>query len=108
MPKTSQPKTKGRTLLHSYAIYGLMGGLCLGLVVGVVVSGPHFSEWPVSRALLVIFGSGFGGSLFGYILAGLAVGFVAGGSDDLSAYSDASTESGNSDGCDGDGGSCVS
>lgn len=102
-------RTEGKTKLNSYATYGMLGGLFLGLIVGVVVSGPHFSEWPALRSLSVIFGSGIAGSFLGYILSGLAFG-AAVGSDEQSHATDDDSGPDDSGSCggDGDGGHCVS
>jgi len=112
MTKT-ETLTSGQKTMHRYVTYGLMGGFFFGLVVGVVASGPHFREWSAVHSLAVIFGSGLGGLIIGYVLPGLAVGFTAGGSVDpntnTSATDSGSGSHGSGDcGGDGDGGSCVS
>ena len=109
---TTKPtaRSEGQTKLNSYATYGMLGGLFLGLIVGVVASGPHFSEWPALRSLSVVLGSGIAGSILGYILSGLAFGAVAAGSDEQSHATDDDRGSDDSGSCggDGDGGHCVS
>lgn len=62
----------GTPVLRRYAAYGLLGGLAIGLLMGVVLSGPHFFEWPVGQSLAVVFGSAA-------ICAGIGWAFALGG-----------------------------
>lgn len=66
-------------ITRQYRTYGLMGGLAMGLLSGVLVSGPHFQEWPVSRSLVLILCFVAGGALIGWTLLAIAVGFMGGG-----------------------------
>ena len=47
-----------RTALSRYKGYGLIAGFAVGLLVGVMVSGSHFREWPLWQTLLAVFGGG--------------------------------------------------
>ena len=110
MSASKQTETQGQKILNKYTVYGLIAGLFIGLITGILVSGPNFSVWPVSTSLLVIAGSGVGGALLGFILPGLAVGFTAGGAhEETNAATSSDGGSGSGDcGGDGDGGTCVS
>lgn len=59
--------------------FGLLGGVVGGLLVGVLISGPHFYEWPVRYSLSVVLLSGVGGALMGWFCLAIAAGSVAGG-----------------------------
>lgn len=113
MDTTKQTEAQGKKVLNKYTTYGLIVGLFFGLVTGILISGPNFSVWPVSSSLLAIVGSGAGGALHGFLLPGLAFGFVAGGPHDennSTTASDGNPGTSDSGGCsgDGDGGTCVS
>lgn len=56
-----------------------MGGVAIGLLTGILVSGPHFQEWPVSRSLVLILCFIAGGALIGWTFLAIAVGFMDGG-----------------------------
>ena len=66
-------------VLRRYEGYGLLGGLGLGLLVGVLISGPHFHEWPAMMSLAVIFGGAAIGAAIGRLAVGIAVGSLASG-----------------------------
>jgi hypothetical protein len=72
-------QTLSEQIPHQYRTYGLMGGVALGLVSGVLVSGPHFLEWPVSRSLVLILCFVAGGALIGWTFLAIAIGFLGGG-----------------------------
>ena len=112
MDASKQTETPGQKALNKYATYGLIAGLFIGLVTGILISGPNFSVWPVSSSFLAIAGSGVGGALLGFILSGLALGFTAGGAHDENSATTATSTDGDSGSgdCGGDGGSgtCVS
>jgi hypothetical protein len=95
-------------VVYSYASYGLLGGLLLGLLTGIFISGPNFAEWSALRSVLVMFGSGFIGGLLGYVIPSLAVGSTAGGAGAGSYSSGSGSDGGSgghgSGGCGGDGG----
>lgn len=92
--------TRGARVLRRYSDYGLMGGLAGGFVVGLVVSGPRFYEWPVTLSTAVVFGAGAIGALIGWGFAG-AVGSVAGPVQDVRG------DDAGHGGCDGDGDGCA-
>lgn len=65
-------------VMSQFRIYGaLLGGL-LGVVVGLLVSGPHFFEWPVSDSLRMIGACLAGGAAVGYLAGSLAPQSAAG------------------------------
>lgn len=72
-------ETAAAPMLQRYKGYGLLVGLALGLLVGVLVSGPHFYEWSVAASLAVICGCAAGGAFIGWVALALAAGSVAGG-----------------------------
>ena len=110
MDASKQTEPQGQKVLNKYTSYGLIVGLFVGLIAGIFISGPNFSEWPISSSLLAIAGSGVVGALLGFILPGLAVGFTATGAHaENNAATSKDEKSGSGDcGGDGDGGTCVS
>ena len=56
-----------------------MGGVAIGLLTGILVSGPHFQEWPVSRSLIFILCSAAGGAVIGWTFLAIIIGFMGGG-----------------------------
>jgi hypothetical protein len=72
-------RTPSGQVVRRYQTYGLLGGIALGLLTGILVSGPHFSEWPVSRSLSLILCCVAGGALAGWALLAMAAGSLAGG-----------------------------
>ena len=68
-----------RLVARQYRTYGLMGGFALGLLSGVLVSGPHLLEWPVSRSLVLILCFVAGGALIGWTFLAIVVGLMGGG-----------------------------
>jgi hypothetical protein len=101
----------GTRVVRNYERYGLLWGLAFGLLVGVLLSGPHFYEWSAGFSLAVIFGSVVISAGIGWLAAFLAVGSVAGGNAWGAGFyggADGSGDGGSSD-CGsggGDGGAC--
>jgi hypothetical protein len=54
-----------------------MGGIAMGLLTGILVSGPHFHEWPVNRSLALIACCIAGGAVIGWALLALTAGLLA-------------------------------
>jgi len=63
VPQTPEQGT--RSILHRFATYGVFAGLVIGLLCGVLVSGPHFQDWTLTKCLWMIFGWGVGGAVGG-------------------------------------------
>jgi hypothetical protein len=93
---TTQASSK--FVLRRYHEYGWLGGGALSSIVGVLVSGPHFFDWPVLFSLGVIVGGGAVGALLGRLAVGIAVGSLAGGVGAIGVHHDTGHVSG------GDGG----
>lgn len=53
-------------VISKYKGYGLWGGLPLGLLLGVLISGPYFHTWPLSVTAWVLLGFTVGGGIIGY------------------------------------------
>jgi len=60
--------------VRPYKSYGLLGGAALGAVFGVLVSGPHFSEWAAAQSLAVIVGFTALSAFIGYYFLALVLG----------------------------------
>ena len=74
------PTTPGEKVLRRFSSYSFMGGVAGGLLVGVLLSGPHFDAWAISTSLLVIVGSTFVGGLIGFTaVSSAAAGLAHGG-----------------------------
>lgn len=58
---------------------GALAGLAFGLALGVLVAGPHFEEWGVGKALLMIVGFGLGGGVIGGAFMAVLVGTLKSG-----------------------------
>jgi hypothetical protein len=69
---------ESKETIHRFRRYGLFGGAALGVLVGVLVSGPHFAEWAAAQSLAVIGGFMGGTALFGYLLLPQLSGALAG------------------------------
>ena len=94
-------------VIARYKSIGFFGGLFLGAIVGVMVTGPNFGEWSWVRSLVTIAGSTAVGGLAGYIAGEVAVGGLAAGpgsgvSSGSGGHSDAT--GGNGGASDGGGG----
>jgi uncharacterized protein len=68
-----------RKVVTKFEGYGLVGGLALGVLAGVMISGPHFREWPVLQSVLVVLGGGALGSFVGYLALSYLIGSIAAG-----------------------------
>ncbi len=73
-------ESRGRAILDRFQSYGFWGGLILGLVVGVLISGPKFRDWPLSTLLMVIAACGIAGAAIGFFAGPMAMGSTAGAS----------------------------
>jgi hypothetical protein len=69
----------GTPVLRRYEGYGLLGGVAIGLLLGVLLSGPHFFEWPVVQSLAVVFGSAALCAGIGWVALGSAAGTLISG-----------------------------
>lgn len=69
----------GQAAARKYGGYGLFGGVALGLIAGVLISGPHFGEWSVLASLALVLACAAAGALIGWLFLGIASGSVAGG-----------------------------
>ena len=63
-----------QAVVKKYEGYGLIAGVGLGLLLGVMIAGPHFHDWPATASLLTILGSGTGGAIVGYLAVMIAFG----------------------------------
>ena len=68
-----------RAVVKKYEGYGLLAGTGIGLLLGVMYSGPHFLDWPASKSFFVILGASAAGAVIGYLAAWIAAGSAAGG-----------------------------
>ncbi|TWO69818.1 hypothetical protein FN976_18550 [Caenimonas sedimenti] len=68
-----------KATIRRFKGYGLFGGATLGVLVGILVSGPHSPEWSVVLSLAVVGGFGCGGALIGYLILPQLSGALAGG-----------------------------
>lgn len=85
-------------MLHRYRGYAWLGGAALGLVAGVLISGPHFFDWPAMNSLGVVLGGGAVGALAGWLFGAAVVGSLAASAGPSGALS----EVGHASGGDGD------
>jgi hypothetical protein len=67
----------GQLVLNKYRQRGVFCGGGLGLLVGLLVSGPHFYEWSPMLAASVILGSAAAGAAIGWLFASAVVGFAS-------------------------------
>lgn len=74
-----QSRSAGPGVPTKYRRRGGVGGLGLGLLVGVLVSGPHFYEWSPTLTAAVIFGGASVGAAIGWFFASAVVGFLGSG-----------------------------
>ena len=96
-------KQVDKPVVNRYEGYGLIAGLGLGSLIGVMVSGPHFHDWPAIVSLVVILGGGAVGAAIGYLAVSIAYGSTAAGFGIESGISDPGHGSGGHSGS-GDGG----
>jgi hypothetical protein len=68
-----------RRVLTRYEGYGLVAGFAAGLLLGVLLSGPHFKEWSALQSFLVVAGGAALGSLTGFLAVWIVMGSLAGG-----------------------------
>src|SRR3954468_12276166 len=68
---SEQPK---RSVVDRYEGYGLLAGAGIGLLLGVMYSGPHFRDWPASMSSFVIVCTGAAGAAIGYFAVWIAAG----------------------------------
>lgn len=66
-------------IVNRYKLIGLFGGLFLGGIVGIMVAGPHFHDWPAAQSILTIVGALALGGLIGYVAGEIALGSQASG-----------------------------
>ena len=76
MSPLSTPASKD--IVRRYRGYGLFGGVTVGAVVGVLVSGPNFTEWGAAQSLAVIGGFTVTSALIGYFFLAQLYGASAG------------------------------
>ena len=100
MNSQAKNETTGKNILNRFGSYGFIGGLALGLIAGVLISGPNFYTWPAKTSILVILGSAIIGGLIGFFAPSYAAGSTASGAS--GAYY---SENGHGSGSDGSGSS---
>lgn len=103
MARASIRDEHGRPNLRRLRNYGFRYGLALGGVVGVILAGPHFQEWPFFTSLGVILGCGIGAGVLGHLAIAMVYGSAASGFGVASCGSIGGSDSGGGDGG-GDGG----
>ncbi len=79
MRMETSPESAGQAATRKYGGYGLFGRIALGLVVGVLVSGPHFDDWPALTSLALVLACAAVGALLGWVSLGIASAGVASG-----------------------------
>jgi hypothetical protein len=52
---------------RQFAKYGIVGGVAIGLLLGVLYSGPHIHEWSLRSVAFVTLGFAIGGLVLGYL-----------------------------------------
>ena len=79
---STQPKveTRNETVLRRYETYGLFSGLWIGLLAGVLYSGPNFYQWQPIKSLLVVLGFAIVGAILGFLAIAMAAGSIVQGS----------------------------
>jgi hypothetical protein len=104
MSKVPNGVTHGQATVRKYGVYGLMCGLTLGLLAGVLISGPYFHEWPLLRITLVTAACAIGGAAIGFFAGALAVGSEAAGGGGINIADGGHDSDGGAGGSGGDGG----
>jgi len=104
MSQHSMRDSQDKPNLRSFENNGFVYGLGFGALIGVVVAGPHFREWPLFTTLGTIAGCCIGLGILGYFAIAIAYGSAAGGFSDTSGIGDYSSTNDNADGGNGDGG----
>jgi NhaP-type Na+/H+ or K+/H+ antiporter len=64
--------------IKRYKAYGLVGGAAFGVLIGLLLSGPRFYEWPLLLTLAVIAACTIVGVLMGWGFMAVFVGALAG------------------------------
>ena len=67
--------------VNKYDSYGFIGGIALGLIAGILISGPNFNAWPPLTSILVTLGGVVGGGVIGFFASAIALGAQASGPD---------------------------
>lgn len=55
-----------REVETQYAEYGMLGGAFIGMLAGLMYTGPHFDEWSFLKAMAIICAMIIAGGFFGY------------------------------------------
>lgn len=71
----------GQKVVNKYDSYGFIGGIALGLIAGILISGPNFNVWPPLTSILVTLGGGVVGGVIGLFASAIALGAQASGPD---------------------------
>lgn len=106
MTPTPNAQTHGAQRMREYASYGSILGGALGIIAGVIVSGPHFSEWSAVTSVGLILACGAGGALIGYLAPSMALGSPASLRGGSSSAGVPSVDGDCADGSAGDSGCC--
>jgi hypothetical protein len=97
----------GKPDLDAFANNGLLYGLPLGALAGVLMAGPHFSEWSPLKIFGMILGCGACAGILGYVAIAMAYGSAAAGFGITSCSGDDGASGGGDGGSGGgDGGGC--
>jgi hypothetical protein len=83
-------------------------GLTIGLVVGVIISGPNFHDWSPVTSFLVIAACTIGGAVIGYFAGAIGASSTAGSNIDLGSGHEFGGHSGGDSGSSGSGDAGVS
>lgn len=78
---TDQDKTNtpGQQTVNEFGSYGLIGGIALGLIAGILISGPNFNIWPPLTSVMVTLGCAVAGGVIGFFASAIAAGAEAAG-----------------------------
>lgn len=79
MTRRPEAGTAGGAVLRRFESYGFWIGLGLGLLAGVLLSGPNFQEWAWGTSLLVTATCMIGGGIIGALAAPIGAGSTGGG-----------------------------
>jgi hypothetical protein len=78
MNNTLTKPSHAQHTIKRYQGYGLVGGAAFGVLMGLLLSGPRFYEWPVPLTLVVVAACTAFGSLVGWGFMALFLGALAG------------------------------
>ncbi len=78
---SSRRKTDTREVETQYAEYGMLGGAFIGMLAGLMYTGPHFREWSFVTVMAIIIAIIIAGGFLGYTILNIFTGL---GLDDLS------------------------